>query len=193
MFCHIFPSSYKSFLPKDMRAHIQDYHFVTRKRIRYRFKRFIQQFSECKAAARDLKLKYLVNLESLQPAAFSERFCVNKHTAGDVTIVVTANHGIQWFKENDVQEEQVPLILICRLPHHRMSLLIFTHFSPSIFIYYTKQRCIYFKRRIQTTDSHYSFIHTLERSEGEVFRWWLSLLLDDTRFSTVNHMLASLF
>ncbi|XP_062410026.1 tyrosine-protein kinase JAK2a isoform X2 [Sardina pilchardus] len=98
-------NSYKSFLPKDMRAHIQDYHFVTRKRIRYRFKRFIQQFSECKAAARDLKLKYLVNLESLQPAAFSEQFRVNEHTAGDVTIVVTANHGIQWFCEN-VKEEQ---------------------------------------------------------------------------------------
>ena len=91
-----------------MRAHIQDYHFVTRKRIRYRFKRFIQQFSECKAAARDLKLKYLVNLESLQPDAFSEQFRVNEHKAGDVTIVVTANHGIQWFQDKGGNEEQVP-------------------------------------------------------------------------------------
>ncbi|KAL6469710.1 hypothetical protein MHYP_G00208290 [Metynnis hypsauchen] len=31
-------NSYKSFLPKGLRAHIQDYHFVTRKRIRYRFR-----------------------------------------------------------------------------------------------------------------------------------------------------------
>lgn len=111
---HIYnENSYKSFLPKDMRAHIQDYHFVTRKRIRYRFKKFIQQFSECKAAARDLKLKYLVNLESLMPNAFSHKFCVKEHTAGDVTIVVTANEGIQYWQETDAKEEEQEFQTYC--------------------------------------------------------------------------------
>ncbi|XP_063066831.1 tyrosine-protein kinase JAK2a isoform X2 [Engraulis encrasicolus] len=88
-----------------MRAHIQDYHFVTRKRIRYRFKRFIQQFSECKAASRELKLKYLVNLESLQPAAFAERFHVRQHAAGHVTILVSSNHGIRWHRAASTSDD----------------------------------------------------------------------------------------
>ncbi|CAB1318152.1 unnamed protein product, partial [Coregonus sp. 'balchen'] len=67
-------TSYKSFLPKDIRASIQEYHFVTRKRIRHRFRKFIQQFRQCNATACDLKLKYLANLETLQPAFYSECF-----------------------------------------------------------------------------------------------------------------------
>ncbi|XP_048875458.1 tyrosine-protein kinase JAK2-like [Brienomyrus brachyistius] len=88
--------SYKSFLPKDMRTCIQDYNIVTRKRIRYRFRKFIQQFSQCKATARDLKLKYLMNLETLQSTLYSEHFGVEEPTVGPVTIVVTGNNGIQW-------------------------------------------------------------------------------------------------
>uniref|UniRef100_A0A8C7N075 Tyrosine-protein kinase n=1 Tax=Oncorhynchus kisutch TaxID=8019 RepID=A0A8C7N075_ONCKI len=94
-------TSYKSFLPKDIRAHIQEYHFVTRKRIRHRFRKFIQQFSQCKATARDLKLKYLVNLETLHPAFYSECFRVTESLEGEVTIVVTGNNGIQWSREED--------------------------------------------------------------------------------------------
>ncbi|XP_007252861.3 tyrosine-protein kinase JAK2a [Astyanax mexicanus] len=102
-------SSYKSFLPKGMRAHIQDYHFVTRKRIRYRFRKFIQQFSHCKVGLRDLKLKYLASLENLQPAFYTEHFHVSEPSIGKVTIIVTGNQGIQWTKgkETDGQDLQV--------------------------------------------------------------------------------------
>uniref|UniRef100_A0A8B9J348 Tyrosine-protein kinase n=1 Tax=Amazona collaria TaxID=241587 RepID=A0A8B9J348_9PSIT len=74
--------SYKMFLPKCVRAKIQDYHILTRKRIRYRFRKFIQQFGQCKATARNLKLKYLINLETLQTAFYSEVFEV-KEPGGD--------------------------------------------------------------------------------------------------------------
>uniref|UniRef100_A0A8C1W0U4 Tyrosine-protein kinase n=1 Tax=Cyprinus carpio TaxID=7962 RepID=A0A8C1W0U4_CYPCA len=57
--------SYKFFLPKNMREQIQDYHFVTRKRIRYRFRKVVEQLSQCRASARDLKLKYLIRNTSL--------------------------------------------------------------------------------------------------------------------------------
>uniref|UniRef100_A0A8C0IGM1 Tyrosine-protein kinase JAK2 n=1 Tax=Bubo bubo TaxID=30461 RepID=A0A8C0IGM1_BUBBB len=93
--------SYKMFLPKCVRAKIQDYHILTRKRIRYRFRKFIQQFGQCKASARNLKLKYLINLETLQSAFYSEVFEV-KEPGGDpsgeesfATIVITGNGGIQ--------------------------------------------------------------------------------------------------
>uniref|UniRef100_A0A8B9GP80 Tyrosine-protein kinase JAK2 n=1 Tax=Amazona collaria TaxID=241587 RepID=A0A8B9GP80_9PSIT len=89
------------FLPKCVRAKIQDYHILTRKRIRYRFRKFIQQFGQCKATARNLKLKYLINLETLQTAFYSEVFEV-KEPGGDpsgeesfATIVITGNGGIQ--------------------------------------------------------------------------------------------------
>ncbi|PIO31510.1 hypothetical protein AB205_0181540, partial [Aquarana catesbeiana] len=96
--------SYKKFLPKCIRAKIQDYHILTRKRIRYRFRRFIQQFSQCKATARDLKLKYLINLETLQSAFYSEQFHVKEafrdSLGGEIfaTIVVTGNDGIQYLR-----------------------------------------------------------------------------------------------
>ncbi|XP_020325672.1 tyrosine-protein kinase JAK2 isoform X2 [Oncorhynchus kisutch] len=99
-------TSYKSFLPKDIRARIQEYHFVTRKRIRHRFKKFIQQFCQCNATARDLKLKYLANLEMLQPALYSECFRVTEPSAGEVTIVVTGNNGIQWSQGKDMEIEK---------------------------------------------------------------------------------------
>ena len=98
--------SYKSFLPKDMRAHIQDCNFLTRKRIRYRFKKFIQQFSQCRATARDLKLKYLISMESLERAFYTERFQVREPSAGQVTITVAADHGIQWSRDKHKNSEQ---------------------------------------------------------------------------------------
>uniref|UniRef100_A0A673WE61 Tyrosine-protein kinase n=1 Tax=Salmo trutta TaxID=8032 RepID=A0A673WE61_SALTR len=108
--------SYKSFLPKDMRAHIQDCNFVTRKRIRYRFKKFIQQFSQCRATARDLKLKYLINMESLEQAFYTERFQVRESSAGQVTIIVTADHGIQWCRDGHKDSEQQDLQTYCDFP-----------------------------------------------------------------------------
>lgn len=105
--------SYKKFLPKCVRAKIQDYHILTRKRIRYRFRKFIQQFSQCKASARDLKLKYLINLETLQPAFYSERFEIKEPGRGPsgeeifTTIVVTGNCGIQWLRGKHKDKEML--------------------------------------------------------------------------------------
>ncbi|KAK5900765.1 hypothetical protein CgunFtcFv8_025697 [Champsocephalus gunnari] len=101
-------TSYKSFLPKCMQGRIQEYNILTRKRIRYRFKKFIQQFTDCKATVCNLKLKYLMNLEGLLPCLYSERFQVTDLSAREVTIVVMADTGIQCSKgkeDDDAQEE----------------------------------------------------------------------------------------
>ncbi|XP_026549253.1 tyrosine-protein kinase JAK2-like [Notechis scutatus] len=93
--------SYKMFLPKCIREKIQEYHILTRKRIRYRFRKFIQQFSQCKTTARNLKLKYLINLESLQSAFYSEEFKVKDpgreptNAESFATIIISGNGGIQ--------------------------------------------------------------------------------------------------
>lgn len=117
VFCVLVIFSYKTFLPKCVRAKIQDYHILTRKRIRYRFRRFIQQFSQCKATARNLKLKYLINLETLQSAFYTEQFEVKESARGPsgeeifATIIITGNGGIQWsrgrHKESETLTEQV--------------------------------------------------------------------------------------
>ena len=117
--------SYKTFLPKCVRAKIQDYHILTRKRIRYRFRRFIQQFSQCKATARNLKLKYLINLETLQSAFYTEQFEVKESARGPsgeeifATIIITGNGGIQWsrgkHKESETLTEQ-DVQLYCDFP-----------------------------------------------------------------------------
>uniref|UniRef100_A0A8C5FL22 non-specific protein-tyrosine kinase n=1 Tax=Gadus morhua TaxID=8049 RepID=A0A8C5FL22_GADMO len=90
-------TSYKAYLPRNVRAHIQRYNILTRKRIRRRFSKFIHRFQDCKAAVRDLQLKYLMCLETLLPSLHVERFRAN-----EVTIVVTGNKGIQWFREKEV-------------------------------------------------------------------------------------------
>ncbi|KAG7278261.1 hypothetical protein CRUP_036338 [Coryphaenoides rupestris] len=82
-----------SFLPRGMQAQIQDCNFLTRKRIRFRFKRFIQQFSQCRAPARDLKLKYLISLESLEAAFYTETFHLQEPSGAGLTLLVTANGG----------------------------------------------------------------------------------------------------
>ncbi|XP_062268891.1 tyrosine-protein kinase JAK2a [Platichthys flesus] len=99
-------TSYKSFLPRCMRSRLQEYNILTRKRIRYRFKKFIQQFSDCKATVCNLKLKYLMNLETLLPSLFSERFQVTGLSTRELTIVVMGNKGIQWLKGKEEGEEE---------------------------------------------------------------------------------------
>ncbi|TKS84558.1 Tyrosine-protein kinase JAK2 [Collichthys lucidus] len=103
--------SYKSFLPKCMRSRIQEYNMLTRKRIRYRFKKFVQQFSECKATVCNLKLKYLMSLEMLLPSLFSERF-----SPREVTIVVMGNKGILWSKGKEEEEGEEELQTYCDFP-----------------------------------------------------------------------------
>ena len=91
-----------------MRSCIQEYNILTRKRIRYRFRKFIQQFSECKATVANLRLKYMMSLEMLLPSLYSERFRVTDHTTREVTIVVMGNRGIQWSKgKEEVGAEEV--------------------------------------------------------------------------------------
>lgn len=89
-----------------MQHRIQEYNMLTRKRIRYRFYRFIQQFSECKATVTNLKLKYLMSLEMLLPSLYSERFQVADPSGREVTIVVTGNGGIQWSKGSEEEAEE---------------------------------------------------------------------------------------
>ncbi|XP_062868289.1 tyrosine-protein kinase JAK2a [Trichomycterus rosablanca] len=103
-------NSYKNFLPRAVRAQIQRYHIVTRMRIRYRFRKFVEHLRLCKAPLAQLMLKYIGSLEALQPAFYTERFHVSEPTIGAVTIVVTGNRGIQWAKgrdPGDVQDLQV--------------------------------------------------------------------------------------
>lgn len=89
-----------------MRSRIQEYNILTRRRIRYRFKKFIQQFSDCKATVCNLKLKYLISLEALLPSLYSERFQVTDLLGQEITIVVMGNKGIQWSKGEEEEEEE---------------------------------------------------------------------------------------
>lgn len=102
--------SYKSFLPKDIRAQIQDCSFLTRKRIRFRFKRFIQQFSHCRTTVWDLKLKYLISIESLEKAFYTETFQVREPSSGQLIVQVAANTGIQWCREKLKDADEVSAI-----------------------------------------------------------------------------------
>ncbi|XP_077455995.1 tyrosine-protein kinase JAK2-like isoform X1 [Stigmatopora argus] len=107
--------SYKSFLPKDMRAHIQDCSFLTRKRIRFRFKRFVKQFSQYRTTARDLKLKYLITMESLEQAFYTETFRVREAAGGPLVLLVAADTGIQWCRDN-LKLSQQELQTLCDFP-----------------------------------------------------------------------------
>ncbi|XP_029024743.1 tyrosine-protein kinase JAK2a [Betta splendens] len=109
-------NSYKSFLPRCMRSRIQEYNILTRKRIRYRFRRFIQQFSECKATVCNLKLKYLMSLEMLLPSLYIERFRVTDLSAREVTIIVSGNEGIQWSKGKEEEGAEEALQTFCDFP-----------------------------------------------------------------------------
>ncbi|XP_034048012.1 tyrosine-protein kinase JAK2a [Thalassophryne amazonica] len=109
-------TSYKCFLPGCMRTRIQEYNILTRKRIRFRFKSFIKQFGECKTRVPDLKLKYLMTLETLLPSLYSEHFCVTDLSAREVTIIVTGNKGIQQSKGNEVEAKDKELKTYCDFP-----------------------------------------------------------------------------
>ncbi|XP_034565483.1 tyrosine-protein kinase JAK2-like [Notolabrus celidotus] len=109
-------TSYKSFLPRCMQDRIKEYNILTRKRIRYRFKKFIQQFSECKATVSNLRLKYLMSLEMLLPSLYSERFKVTDLSAKEVTIVVMGDKGIQWSEGKEEKGAEEELKTYCDFP-----------------------------------------------------------------------------
>lgn len=134
-------SSYKSFLPKDMRAQIQDCNFLTRKRIRFRFKRFIQQFSQCRTTARDLKLKYLISMESLEKSFYTETFQVREPSRGPVIILVAADSGIQWCREKLKDSDEVVIISVSSL-FLWTSLLIFL--QESVIMCRSCRHCVTF-------------------------------------------------
>uniref|UniRef100_A0A669BX01 Tyrosine-protein kinase n=1 Tax=Oreochromis niloticus TaxID=8128 RepID=A0A669BX01_ORENI len=98
-----------------MRAQIQDCNFLTRKRIRFRFKRFIQQFSQCRTTVRDLKLKYLISMESLEKSFYTETFQVKEPSGVQRIILVGADTGIQWCRELSKDSEQ-ELQTLCDFP-----------------------------------------------------------------------------
>uniref|UniRef100_A0A3Q2XMV3 non-specific protein-tyrosine kinase n=1 Tax=Hippocampus comes TaxID=109280 RepID=A0A3Q2XMV3_HIPCM len=90
-------TSYKSFLPKGLRAQIERRGFLTRKRIRLRFKRFVERFGRFGASARDLKLKYLISMEALEKAFYTESFRVREPSGGArLVLLVAADTGVQW-------------------------------------------------------------------------------------------------
>lgn len=102
------PRSYKSFLPKGLRAQIERRGFLTRKRIRLRFKRFVERFGQFAASARDLKLKYLISMEALDKAFYTESFRVREPSGGArLVLLVAADTGVQWCRPAAKDSPQV--------------------------------------------------------------------------------------
>lgn len=73
-------SSYKSCLPETHRRDIQRLSRLARYQIRKTLKRFLRKLGDCSAGVRNLKLKYLMELSTVEPAYGSESF--NMHHSG---------------------------------------------------------------------------------------------------------------
>ncbi|XP_053726409.1 tyrosine-protein kinase JAK2 [Synchiropus splendidus] len=154
--------SYKSLLPKVIRAHIQNCNFVTRKRIRFRFKRFIQQFSQCRATVRDLKLKYLISMESLDKAFYTETFQVREPSHGQLTIHVAADTGIQWCRE--------------RLKDHEQELQMLCDFSDITYIHI---------KQVHKDGAADSRVVTINKQDGKNLELEFSCLLEALSFAAL--------
>uniref|UniRef100_A0AAV2IXI7 Tyrosine-protein kinase n=1 Tax=Knipowitschia caucasica TaxID=637954 RepID=A0AAV2IXI7_KNICA len=109
-------NSYKSFLPRSMKDLIQKYNIFIRKRIRYRFCRFIQQFADSKATLCNLKLKYLMSLEMLLPSLYTESFTASDASSCSVTIAISGNSGIQCSKQSPGSSCPTELQTYCDFP-----------------------------------------------------------------------------
>ncbi|XP_039520252.1 tyrosine-protein kinase JAK2 isoform X1 [Pimephales promelas] len=70
-------TSYKSCLPETHRRHIQSMSRLARYQIRKTLKRFLKKLGRCSAAERKLKLKYLMELNVVEPAYGSESFTLH--------------------------------------------------------------------------------------------------------------------
>uniref|UniRef100_A0A8C4TGT0 Tyrosine-protein kinase n=1 Tax=Erpetoichthys calabaricus TaxID=27687 RepID=A0A8C4TGT0_ERPCA len=88
--------SYKSCLPESHRHEIQKQHALARYRIRKTLKRYLRQLSNCQADELSLKLKYLLDLETVTPSFGTEQFQL---------IQVSGESGIQ-YRSTDASEWQ---------------------------------------------------------------------------------------
>ncbi|XP_043946567.1 tyrosine-protein kinase JAK2-like [Protopterus annectens] len=93
--------SYKSCIPEHFRHQIQKHNFLTRKRIRSKIQKSLQKISHCQTDSRCLKLKYLIDIESLEDSFGTETFLVKQPSSamrGEVVykhISVSGANGIQ--------------------------------------------------------------------------------------------------
>nr|XP_033936625.1 tyrosine-protein kinase JAK2-like isoform X1 [Pseudochaenichthys georgianus]XP_033936626.1 tyrosine-protein kinase JAK2-like isoform X1 [Pseudochaenichthys georgianus] len=91
--------SYKSCLPKLHRNDIQRRNRLDRFRIRNTLKRFLKKLGNCSIDESSLKLKYLIELASIEPSLGSETFQVNSspsHSTSAFCLVrVTGETGIE--------------------------------------------------------------------------------------------------
>ncbi|XP_030074668.1 tyrosine-protein kinase JAK3 isoform X2 [Microcaecilia unicolor] len=100
--------SYKSCIPKSLQHHIQQLRFLTRRRIRRKVQRSLLRISTCNAQSQHLKIKYLLDLEKLEPNFGKETFLVQTPSAGWVhgtekVIRVCGGSGIYWrYKESEI-------------------------------------------------------------------------------------------
>ncbi|XP_064030984.1 tyrosine-protein kinase JAK3 [Pogoniulus pusillus] len=89
--------SYKSCLPALLRCQLQQQSFLTRKRLRRRFGRWLRKLGGCQADGHCLKLKYLLDLERLQRRWAEESFHVRSPGSGvGITIHVAGDSGVSW-------------------------------------------------------------------------------------------------
>lgn len=56
---------------------------------------------------RDLKLKYIMSMESLEKAFYTETFQVREPSLGQLIILVAADSGIQWCQEKLKDSDEV--------------------------------------------------------------------------------------
>ncbi|XP_060088521.1 tyrosine-protein kinase JAK3 [Heteronotia binoei] len=80
--------SYKSCLPVKLRSQLQTQNFVTRKRIRHHVGLSLRKISVLQTESRSLKLKYLMELESLQGAPKQETFLTRTPGAKEAKWVI---------------------------------------------------------------------------------------------------------
>ncbi|XP_072106031.1 tyrosine-protein kinase JAK2-like isoform X2 [Mobula birostris] len=101
--------SYKSCIPASLRQQIQQQNFVTRKRIRRKFDKFLKKISHCETDLRCLKLKYLLDMGNLKIMPIQEIFCVKDQTWDHQVlptykfICISGEHGVQWNTKDDEQ------------------------------------------------------------------------------------------
>nr|XP_056700654.1 tyrosine-protein kinase JAK3 [Euleptes europaea] len=88
--------SYKSCLPEKLRSQLRTQNFFTRKRIRHHVGRSLRKISVLQTEGRSLKLKYLMELESLRAAPKQEAFLTWAPGAKEATwvIQVSGERGI---------------------------------------------------------------------------------------------------